>query len=1006
MRRLFTNFLAGIFLCFIFLNTVTAQSVVKVKGRVTDEIGIGLPAVSVTVKGTSRGTQTTVDGDYSIEVEEGKTLVFSFLGFQTKEVTIKQQTVVNIQLNEVQTVLNQVVVVGYGTQKKRDLTGSITSIKGSEIAKQPLTNPISSLQGKVAGLTIVNNGSAGASPTVRIRGVNSTGNSDPLYVVDGVFQSNIDYLNPADIETIEVLRDPSSIAIFGLQGGNGVIIVTTKRAPNGETRVTFHSTVGMQRLTNKIGITDAAGFKKLYTAQLVNLGAAPFDYTNYSADTKWQDMIFQDALINTNSLSFSNNGEKTTTYLNLGYSTQNGVLKYNNYQKYNVRLNEEIKLNRNLKIGGDITGFYWNQSAPAADINNALWAAPIVPAQEDENTYYSMPSFQRAQVGNPLARLNGGTDNNINNGYRAIGNLFGEIKFLEKFTWKSSVNTDLGFNSSRGYSPLPYQYINLGENSNATTTTFDQSVRTGVNQSKAEYRKFQQDHTLSYNTTLDNSHKLTALAGFSTLNISRDDVWGNRSDTTLSVPRERDFWYVGAVNAANPGSYGGGGGVEAYMSLLGRVSYSYKDKYLVNVSYRRDGASKFAPENRWGNFGSLGLGWVASEEGFLKKLKGIDFLKFRASWGTVGNAMSAPAFAYLPGLTNAGVGVFGDHVYTSVAPSYIPDPNLHWEKVRGIDIGVDLRTLSNRLSAEVTLYDRKTSDLLTYITLPNSTQSYFTNLGSIDNRGVEISLSWEDKIGSDFTYSINPNFSYNKNEVESIGNDINFQLIGNGGINLTETGRSVGYFYGYKQVGIYQTAADLAKMPHMQNSQPGDIAYEDINGDGVITNKDRTYLGTPFPTMNYGLNLSCSYKNFDAMIEGQGVAGNKVYTQRRTSTFAVLNYESNRLNAWNGPGTSNVEPILDNTRANNYLPSTYYLESGDYLRLRTLQIGYTLGPEKLSRIGLQRLRVFVSGQNIKTWSKTTGYTPEAPISDVLGGGADNGTYPLPAIYSLGVNVTF
>lgn len=1005
MRILITNFLAGVLLCCFFINTVFAQNAIKVKGRVTDIAGIGLPAVSVTVKGTAKGTQTNSDGDYSIEVEAGKTLVFTFLGFQTKEVTIKQQGIVNIQLNETQTVLNQVVVVGYGVQKKRDLTGSISSVKGSDLAKMPATNPISSLQGKVAGLTIVNSGDAGSSPTVRIRGVNSTGNSDPLYVVDGVFQSNIDYLNPADIENIEVLRDPSSIAIFGLQGGNGVIIVSTKRASKGETRINFQTSVGMQSLTNQIGVTDAEGFKKLYSAQLANLGAAPFDYSNYNANTKWQDLIFQKALINSNSLSISNSGEKTNTYINLGYSNQNGILKYNGYQKYSARLNEEIKINKNIKIGGDVTGFYWSQKAPAADINNALIAAPIVPVQEDENTYYSMPSFQRAQVGNPVARLNGGTGNGLNKGYRAIGSLFGEINFLQKFTLKSSVNTDLGFNNSRGYSPLPYYYINLGEASNPTTTTFDAAARTGVNQSQTEYRKFQQDHTLSYSSTINNLHKITALAGFSTLSTSSDNVWGNRSDTTLNIPRQSDFWYIGTVNAANPGSYGGGGGVEAYMSILGRVSYSYKDKYLVNVSYRRDGTSKFAPENRWGNFGSIGLGWVASDEEFLKKIKGINFLKFRAAWGTVGNAMSAPSFAYLPGLTNAGVGVFGDNVYTSVAPSYIPDPNLHWEKVRGIDVGMDLRTLNNRLSAEVTLYDRKTEDLLTYITLPNSTQSYFTNLGSIDNRGIEVSMSWEDKLGN-LSYSITPNFSYNKNKVESIGNDINFQLIGNGGVNLTETGQSIGYFYGYKQVGIYQTTADLTRMAHMQNSQPGDIAYEDINGDGVISDKDRTYLGTPFPTMNYGLNLSFAYKGFDAIIEGQGVAGNKIYIQRRTSNYAVLNYESNRLNAWSGPGTSNVEPILDNSRANNYLPSTYFLESGDYFRIRTLQLGYTLDAEKLGQIGVKQLRVFVSGQNVKTWSKVTGYTPEAPIGNVLGGGADNGTYPLPAVYSLGVNVTF
>lgn len=985
------------------------QPDINVSGKVTGAAGAPLEGVSVTIKGTTTGTVTNAAGNFTITVpDENTVLVFSYIGYNQQELAVGNRTTINITLEVSTSQLDQIVVVGYGTQKKRDVTGSITNVKGDELAKMPNTNPISSLQGKVAGLTIVNSGRAGSSPTVRIRGVNSTSNTDPLYVVDGVFQTNIDYLNPADIESIEVLRDPSSIAIFGLQGGNGVIIVTTKRASKGETRISLQSSVGIQRVTDKIKVTDAEGFKKLYTAQLANLNAAPFDYTNYTANTNWQDIIFRDAVINNNTLSISSSTEKSTTLFSVGYNVQEGVLKYDKYQKYIGRLNQELRINKHIKIGGDITGFHWIAQAPGADLNNALWAAPIVPVQAGTGLYYSMPSFQRAQVSNPQARLDQNTNNAVAKGYRVIGSIFAEAKFLQHFTWRSAFYTDLGFNNSRSYTPLPWRYVNLGEGIAKTDTTFDATARTSVAQTQAEFRKYQQDHTLTFDKTINSVHRITALAGFTTLFQGSSSITGSRRDTTLNIPDNPDYWYVNIVNANNPTTNGGAGGEEAYMSLLARVNYSFDNKYLVNATFRRDGSSKFAPENRWGNFGSVGLGWVISEEKFFDNVGVLDFLKLRGAWGTVGSGLGLPPNLYLPGLNTANVGVFGENVYGSVTPAYVPDPNLHWEVVRGVDVGVDARALRNRLTAEVTLYDRTTKDILTTITLPGTAgnYSYRTNLGTITNKGVEVSLGWNDRIGKDFTYRMSANFSYNKNKVESIGNNINFQILGNGGVNKTETGQSIGYFYGYRQIGIYQVVADLDKRASFSNSLPGDIAFEDVNTDGVIDSKDRTYLGTPFPVYNFGVNIALGYKGFDLLLEGQGVAGNKVYTERRTATFAVLNYESNRLNAWSGPGTSNIEPILDNTRANNFLFSTYFLEPGDYFRIRTAQIGYTFSPKMLGRTGIRQMRLYISGQNIATFSKTTGYTPEASISNPLASGSDNGTYPVPAVYSFGLNLNF
>lgn len=1008
MKKIFTKFSVLTFLCLLFLDAAYAQNV-TVKGMVKDDSNAALPLVSVLIKGTKNGTQTDANGNYAISAPANGTLVFTYVGFASKEVVINNRTTIDVTLVANTQDLQQVVVVGYGTQKKRDLTGSIASVNGEEIAKIAGTNPIASLQGKVAGLTVVNSGAAGSSPTVRIRGISSTNSANPLYVVDGLLQDNIDFLNPADIESIDLLRDASSTAIYGLRGANGVIAVTTKKASRGQTRVNFQSMVGVQKVTNKIDVTDAAGFKKLYSAQLANLNAAPFDYTNYTANTNWQDEILRSAVINTNSLSISNNGEKSTTLISLGYNNQDGVLKYNNYKKFIARLNEEIRITDKIKVGADLTGFHWRQEPSTGGLNNALWAAPIVPINTDATTYYSMPSFQRAQVGNPVAAMERGRNTSINRGYRINGSLFAEIKFLKDFTLKSTVYTDLGFNNARSYSPLPFTVINLGEGAAATSTFYDSSVRTSVSQTQAEYRKYQQDHTLNFDKEFKGGHKLNALIGFTSVFASSTSLSGSRRDTTLNVPFDPNLWYINIINANNPTFNGGGGSEESNAGAFARVSYAYQNKYLLNATVRRDGSSRFAPENRWGTFGSIGLGWVASEESFFKdNIKGIDFLKIRAAWGRLGNSNAVGANLYQLGLSGSSTAIFGDNIYTAVQNAYIPDPNLKFETVQGTDIGVDIRALDSRLNAEINLYNKTTKDILTSFPLLGAGGSlpYFTNLGKITNKGIEVTFGWTDKIGKDFTYSISPNFSYNKNVVNSLGNTTNFQITGNGGVNMTETGRSIGYFYGYKQIGIYQTPADIAKNASFTTSLPGDIAYEDTNGDGVLTPADRTYLGTPFPPYSYGLNLSMAYKGFDASIEGQGVAGNKIYTQRRTSTFAILNYESNRLNAWTAPGSTNVEPILDNARGNNFLFSSYYLEPGDYFRLRNIQLGYTFNANMLGKVGIQKLRVYVSGQNVKTWTKATGYTPEAQIGSILGGGADNGVYPVPAIYSFGLNVTF
>jgi TonB-linked SusC/RagA family outer membrane protein len=683
----------------------------RVSGKITSPAGEPLYGVSINVKGSTIGTTTDEAGNYSLNVPDNATLVFSYVGYMPAEEKVAGRTVINIIMQVSTQIMDQVVIVGYGTQRKRDLTGSVSSVKGEELEKMPSTNPIASLQGKVPGLTISNTGRAGASPVVRIRGVNSTNTASPVYVVDGIIQDNIDYLNPADIESIDILRDPSSIAVYGMRAANGVIAVTLKKAARGKTVINLQSSVSIQRVQDRIEITDAAGFKQLYTAQLANLNAAPFDYTNYTANTNWQDLVLRNAVMTSNNISISNSGEKTTTRLNIGYTNQEGVLKNDQYERFLVRLSEEIKLNKNIKVGGDVTGYHFISNPPAASITNALWAAPIVPIQVDEKTYYSMPSFQRAQVGNPMAALNRGDRSSVNKGYRVIGSLFAEVKFLKSFTWKSVVYGDFGFNTGRSYSRLPYSFVNLGEGAAPTTTTYDNAARTSVSQDQSEAKRFQQDHYLTFDKKFGRGHALTAVAGFTTQYEYGSSVSGTRRDTAINVPDDPDFWYLGIVNVNNPISNGGSGYERALFGSFVRGAYSYKGKYLLNATFRRDASSKLPPENRWASSGSLGLGWVVSDESFFDKFNGIDFLKLKASYGTVTNSNGVPDNVFQPGISNASTAIFGDNVYTSISAAFDPDPNLKFEVIRGFDVGFDARFLKNRLNVEFTRYNGKNFNL-------------------------------------------------------------------------------------------------------------------------------------------------------------------------------------------------------------------------------------------------------------------------------------------------------
>ncbi|WP_158563314.1 SusC/RagA family TonB-linked outer membrane protein [Chitinophaga silvatica] len=971
----------------------------QISGSVKDAAtGAPLPGVTIVYKSnTGIGTVSDSDGSFHIKGTKGTVLQFQLLGYESKEITCVNTQHMLVTLKTSTKDMDQVVVIGYGTSRKRDLTGSIASIKGEEIVNRPGSNPLAALQGKVAGITVTNTGRAGAAPTIRIRGVGSITNTNPLYVVDGVFHDNIDFLNNGDIASVEILKDPSSLAMFGVQGANGVIIISTMKARTGEMKVNFNTYAGIQHLVNKVKVTDAEGFKMLYSEQLKNLNSQPFDFSPYKANTDWQDKIFRDAMIQNYSLSVATGTEKNKAYLSAGYFNQDGILKYDAFKKYMIHINDEYDINKNIRVGVDMSGSRWDRKN--GDINlvpNALIAAPIFEPYSADGRYNASPTFQRAQVGNPVANMEIFKDKAINYGYRFVGSAFAEIKFLRHLTWKTVGYTDLGFNSNRSYTP---RYI-VGD---SAQYNFINSVSMGKN----NYQTFQADHTLKYENTFG-KHRLNLLAGLTAQYKGGDFISGSRKSPSIAIPDNPDLWYLNTSPDLESQVNNGSGEEQAFKSYLFRANYSFNNKYLFNASFRRDGTSKFGPNKRWGNFPAAGAAWVISEEPFLRhSIPAINFLKLKASWGRLGNDKIGN-YLYYPLLNTGNSAVFGDKLYPAAVPQFIPNPNIHWEVMEGTDAGIELTLFNERFTLEADYYHRTTKDILVNLDIPGAigtTQSQ-TNAGTILNRGFEFTAGWGDGIGKDFKYSVSGNLTTLKNKVLAIGDNIGYNITNTP--SRTIVGYPIGGFYGYIQDGIFQSTEEIEKSAQKSDPRikPGDIKFVDVNEDGKITDKDRTYIGSPTPNLVYGLSFNLRYKGWGLDVETQGSGGNKVFVNRGRNKYAVFNYETNRLNRWTGPGTSNKEPIMDDTRGWNLEPSTYFIEPGDYFRIRFIQLSYNFNASWMQDLKIKSGRLFLNAQNLKTFTKVSGYTPEVGGDSPIRMGVDEGTYPIPATFMAGFNLNF
>jgi TonB-linked SusC/RagA family outer membrane protein len=977
---------------------------IKVTGKITNANGEPVPGASVRVKNSSAGTSSSADGTYTLNVPDDATLIISSVGYEDQEIKVNGRSNIDVTLKNSVKLIDQVVVVGYGSQRKVDITGAVTNIKGEEIAKQASINPISALQGKVAGVQITNSGAPGASPEIRIRGVGTIyGTASPLYVVDGVWYNDISFLNTNDIESLSILKDASSEAIYGVRAANGVVLIATKKGRAGKPVVNYNGYVGYQHVTDQVKMANASEYQTIINELYVQNGSAPlFANTNAGEGTDWYHQILRDAIVTGHQVGLSGGTDKSDYNLSLSYLNQDGNVKTNNYERYTARFVNNFQILPILKIGYNVTGAFSKSKDIPGGIFHQLYAAgPIVPVYYADGTYGDPSDFSLGDGNNFNPQVTLDYFNQKSKNYRITGNIYADLKIAKHFTLHSSVGGEYGDGDVRNYNPV------------YTATLKQRNAVSILSITKNDTRNWILENTLTYDNKFGD-HSIKLLAGQSAQRYKSYNITG----TAQGVPYSSEGDLYLALGNTGTRNVTDGGSLNTATSYFSRLNYAYQNKYLLTASVRADAASQFfGGGNLWGYFPSVGAGWVVSKEKFMQNQKIFDNLKLRGSWGKVGNSVVPINPSVLT--VNQGAyltAIFGGQAYTGASVNSIVPPSIQWETGIGTDIGLEAAFLKNRLSIEVDYYNKKTQDAIFAIPVLTSigtgSASIIGNQATFQNQGIEFSANWKDHISKDVNYSIAANISSNDNKVLEVATGKNPIYAGGaastGGALATRTvlGEPIGEFYGYQVAGIFQNAAEVAASAQKINTKPGDFKYVDQNGDGVIDGKDKVVLGNPNPKYTYGISTNWSYKNFDLTVDFQGVAKVDVYNANLGLRYGNENFSKDFFdNRWHGEGTSNTYPSASIGGGNNYLPNSFYVEDGSYFRLRNLQVGYTIPQRLVKKWGMQKMRAYVNGQNIFTASHYRGFSPEVGGSPT-NAGIDVNVYPLYATYNFGVNVTF
>lgn len=1038
-------------LMLVMISTGAAAQNGMLKGKVTGASdGEPLIGVSAVVKGTTKGGVTDYDGNYTLTgLKQGDVIVFSYIGYLKKEQTYTGQTVMNVKLDSDSKTLEDVVVIGYGTMKKKLVTGATMQIKGDDIQKLNTVNPLSAMQGQTPGVNIVStSGQPGAAMSVTIRGLGTVGNSQPLYLIDGI-AGDITNINPADIERIDVLKDAASAAIYGAQAANGVILVTTKGGKEGTNRISYDGYVGWQTVGRKFDMLNSREYMKIMDEARLNSGMSPVDWASLNSihdangnvyDTDWIDNAIDDgALTTSHNISFTG-GSKTATYaISGGYTGQDGVIGGSDisyYKRYNFRANSEYKMYDGLITVGEHVSFVWKDSRNMGtgniynnNLRSAFSASPIIPVYGPDGDYNNTAgSDWNVNDGNPYGTMMVNRFNRSKSG-TLDANAYMQVEPIKNLKFRTVFGISYNGNEYRSYTPS-YSFSPQGGNT-------EENVR----QNNGHGMSMVWTNTLSYDFTLKGGHDITALVGTEWSSYDGSKTEGYNSGFIPGF-KDWDHAYLDNTNGtAKMDLNGAPNDPVRSMSYFARLGWAWKDRYMLNATLRADGSSKFAPGKRWGYFPSVSAGWTISEEDFMKSTKSwMDFLKVRVSWGQVGNA-NINCWQYLAPVVTTNINYnFGTNGgqegwTTGSYPSRLDNQDVKWETSEQFNVGIDARFLSSRLSLTADWYIKSTKDWLVPapVLATAGTAGPVINGGDVKNKGVELGLTWNDNIGRDFTYSVGANFAYNHNEVGNIPTE---DGIIHGNTNQiyqnaeefyrAENGHAIGYFWGYRTAGIFQSKQDInnwiaAGNGVMQaNVQPGDVKYVDLNHDGRIDDKDKDDLGNGLPKYTFGFNIMLGWKGFDLGINATGAAGFKIAQSYRDPSSSQANYSRAILDRWTGEGTSDKMPRVTYNDVGNWLFSDLYLQDGDYIRLQNITLGYDF-KRLISWKGISKLRLYVQAQNLLTLTKYDGMDPEVgsfngtdanhlnadgTTTQTWVSGVDMGYYPHPRTFIVGVNIAF
>lgn len=1004
-----------------------------ITGKVVSDLKEILPGVNVVIKGTTNGTITDADGNYSITVpEKGAVLAFSFIGYQIQEIAINDKSVINVTLAQSTEQISDVVVIGYGTVRKSDLTGSVSSVKADDIQAVPTTTFDQALQGRASGIQVIPaNGTPGGETNIRIRGTSSVNaSSEPLYVIDGMLVNSdggevavgghgprigpLASINPNDIESIEVLKDASASAIYGSRGANGVILITTKRGKEGVGKIDVECYYGVQQIAKKLDLLNASQYAEFVNAAAINANQIPVyvNPQNLGKGTDWQKELFRIAPISNYQLTFSGGSKKSKYAISGSYFTQDGIVTGSSFDRYSFRVNLDEEINSIFTIGTNLSfsGLSANrvETGPGAIVagvvSNALQINPILPVYDaSAKGGYTFEHDRKDGVGNPVAESKEYLS--LTTTYRILGNSYLKLNLAKGLEFKTSFGVDGLTSKSRSFGP---NYLKRSENSLGEASISDLQALTWLN-----------ENTLNFSHNFENNQHIDALLGFTMQEFKNESLSG----IAFEFPDNRTGWH-NLGSALNPQNPGNGESKWSMISYLGRINYGINDKYLITLSGRVDGSSKFSDGNKYGFFPSGALAWRASEEEFIKNIGVISNLKVRGSYGLIGNQSIGP-YQSLALVGPLGQGVFntatGSEIFTGNEPLSFPNKDLKWETTAQANVGFDFGMMDNKITLTADVYIKKTSDLLLYTPIPYTTGFGGTllNIGNVQNKGFDLDLRTVNLNGI-LKWNTSLNFSINRNKITNLAGDEDIQL---GAGNMLREGEPIGTFYGYVFDGIFQTDTEAASTPVLKGQEPtgtnplsrakaGDRKYKNLNNDNVIDENDRAIIGSAEPDFTYGLNNEFSYKNFNFSFFFQGSQGNDMINLNLAN---LENFNGNQnmlaeagLNRWTPENPGNEYPRAQATGSLDNVFSSRLVENASYLRLKNISLSYTLPTFILEKAGIKNVRFYATATNLWTLTKYKGYDPEGNAygytTNIVG--VDNGNYPQTKSYTFGVQIGF